>query len=42
MDLDTEWIEEFEKMEGGYDDFYKEKLDSVNIFLVYVILNFLN
>ena len=36
MDLDTEWIEDFEKIEGDYNDFYKEKLDSVNIFLVYV------
>ena len=36
MDLDTRWIEEFEKIEGEYDDFYKEKLESVNLFLVYV------
>ena len=36
MDLDTDWIEEYEKMEGEYNDFYKEQLESVNLFLVYV------
>ncbi|MBM10199.1 MAG: hypothetical protein CMF69_11660 [Magnetovibrio sp.] len=34
--MDATWIEEFEKMEGEYDDLYKESVKNIDIFLIYV------
>ena len=35
-DLDTTWIEEFEQDEEIYKDFYKDPIESVRVFLLYV------
>ena len=35
-ELDTSWIEEFEKDEEIYKDFYKDKLETVKVFYLYV------
>jgi len=31
-----DWIDEFEKSEEGYDDLYKESLENIDVFLVYI------
>ena len=35
-ELDTKWITEFEKDEEIYKDFYKDPIESIKIFLLYV------
>ena len=35
-DLDTTWIEEFEQDEEIYKDFYKDPIESMRVFLLYV------
>ena len=35
-ELDIDWITEFEKTDNLYKDFYKEQLDSIRLFMVYV------
>jgi hypothetical protein len=35
-ELDTKWIEEFEQDEEIYKDFYKDPIESVRVFLLYV------
>ncbi len=35
-ELDTNWIKEFEKDEEIYKDFYKDPIESIKIFLLYV------
>tara|TARA_Y100000590_G_scaffold456834_1_gene608210 strand:+ start:1077 stop:1553 length:477 start_codon:yes stop_codon:yes gene_type:complete len=30
------WIDEFEKSEEGYNDLYKESLENIDVFLVYI------
>ena len=35
-DLDTSWINEFEKVDKDYESFYMEKLNYVKITLIYV------
>lgn len=34
--IDTDWIEEFEKLDEIYKDFYKEQIQSIPIFMIYV------
>jgi len=34
--LDTSWIDDFKKTENNYNEFYKEPVTSINIFLLYV------
>lgn len=34
--LDTKWITDFEKADSLYKDFYKEQLDNIRLFMVYV------
>lgn len=34
--LDTRWIEEFKEAESVYNEFYKEPVTSINIYLMYV------
>lgn len=34
--LDTSWIEEFKKAESVYNEFYKEPVTSINVYLMYV------
>ena len=35
-ELDINWIEEFEQDEEIYKDFYKDPIESVRVFLLYV------
>ncbi len=37
--LDTEWIDDFKKKECMYNDFYKEPVTSISIFLLYIDKN---
>ena len=34
--LDVDWVQEFEKDEEIYKDFYKDTIESVRIFVLYV------
>lgn len=34
--LDTQWIKDFEKTDNLYKDFYKEPIQNISLFLVYV------
>ena len=34
--MDTDWIEEFEKEDKLYEDFYKEPVDIINIYFLYI------
>ena len=34
--IDTNWIEEFEKLDSIYKDFYKEQVQNISLFMVYV------
>jgi len=34
--LDTSWIDDFKKTENNYNEFYKEPVTSINIYLLYV------
>lgn len=34
--LDTKWIEEFEKLDNIYKDFYKEQVQNISIIMTYV------
>jgi hypothetical protein len=34
--LDTSWIESYENIEKGYEMFYKENINTINITLIYV------
>ena len=34
--LDTAWLDDFKKAESIYNDFYKEPVKSINLFLLYV------
>ena len=36
LELDTDWIDELEKQELPYENFYKENVDNVNIFYIYI------
>ena len=36
MELDTNWISEFEIEDAGYKQFYKEKIKSIKIYILYV------
>ena len=35
-EIDTNWIKEFEQDEEIYKDFYKDPIESVRVFLLYV------
>jgi hypothetical protein len=34
--LDTKWIDEFKEQESNYNDYYKEPVTAINIYLLYV------
>ena len=34
--IDDNWLQEFEKQEEIYKDFYKEQLENVRLFMLYV------
>ncbi len=36
MELDTEWISDFEISDKAYKQFYKEKVDNVKLYILYV------
>ena len=36
LDLDTKIIDEFEKDDELYNDFYKDKIEHINLYILYV------
>lgn len=36
LDLDVSWIEMYKDLEQNYDDFYKEKPESIEMFFLYI------
>ena len=34
--LDSSWLEDFKQVESAYNDFYKEKVNSITVYLLYV------
>ena len=39
MELDTSWISDFELSDEAYKKFYKEKVESVKLYILYVNRN---
>ena len=35
-ELNTDWITQFEKVDEKYEKFYKKKVDTINVFFLYV------
>ena len=36
LELDTAWIDELEQQDISYNNFYKEVVDKINIFYIYI------